>query len=66
MRSQWSFLLTRGVGLLISTFTNNNNNNNKEDADGCLRVALVAAAVGVEHDEEDDKQAREIHDTLLR
>ena len=54
------------MGLLISTFTNDNNNNTKEDADGCLRVASVAAAVGVEHDEEDDKQAREIHDTLLR
>ena len=47
------------------TNNNNNNNNTKVDADGCLCVAS-AAAVGVEHDEEDDKQAREIHDTLLR
>lgn len=43
-----------------------NINNTKEDADGCLRVASAAVAVGVEHDEEDDKQAREMHDTLLR
>ena len=43
-----------------------NINNTKEDADGCLRVASAAVAVGVEHDEEDDKQARDMYDTLLR
>ena len=57
-------IMSSSTVLESNSITNINNTN--EDAGGCLCVASAAVVAGVAHDEEDDKQAREMHDTLLR